>query len=94
MRPGRHPRPDLIGPVVLNLAGILLLVLGWAGAQGQDLVGPQLPYVNLAVGGVILAGAGNMLHLLTWWRALRWRRLLLTGHRTIRAGSRPAPEPT
>lgn len=80
----RPTRPDVVGPVVLELAGVLLIVLAWFGAHGESTVAPQLVYLNLGVGGVVLAGSGNAVHLLGLRRAVRRRRAELTDHRRLR----------
>lgn len=82
-RPGAA-RPDLVGPVVLVLAGLLLLVLGWLGVRGEETVGGQLVHLNLAVGGVVLVGTGGGVHLLGLRRAVRRRRTQLAAHRRLR----------
>jgi len=49
--------PDVLGPVVCNVAGILLLVVAWVVTSGHPSFGAQLPSVNLGVAGVLLANA-------------------------------------
>lgn len=83
-------RPDLLGPAALLLAGFLLVVLAWSGASGQEEVGPQIPYVNLGVGGVILCGTGSAVYLFGMRRALRERRAALCAHPRI-AGTKAQP---
>ena len=77
--------PDVIGPVVLELAGVLLIVLAWFGANGESTVAPQFVYLNLGVGGVVLAGTGNAIHLLGLRRAVRRRRADVSAHRRLHA---------
>lgn len=76
-------RPDLWGPAALLLAGLVLLAVAWSGASGQDTVGPQIPFVNLGVGGVILAGTANALYLMNARKAIRERRIELGRHRRL-----------
>ncbi|MGI8662548.1 MAG: hypothetical protein ACR2LQ_04960 [Acidimicrobiales bacterium] len=76
----RFGRPDLIGPFVLNLAGIVLIVLAWIATSGRDQVGEQIAYVNLAVGGAILTGTGNAVLLNGYRRAVRSRREAIATH--------------
>ena len=56
--------PDLVGPVTMNLVGIAIVLAAWAGASGQESLGPQLPYLNLGVAGAVIAAAGNVLYLI------------------------------
>jgi hypothetical protein len=77
-------RPDPVGPVVLNLAGIAMLVAAWIGASGQTTLGPQIVFVNLGVAGVILALAGNLLYLFNARRIVLARRAVVSAHRRVR----------
>jgi drug/metabolite transporter (DMT)-like permease len=81
----RPRRPDLLGPAALVLAGLVLLAVAWAGASAQELVGAQLTYVNLGVGGVVLCGTGNAVYLLGLRRAVRERRAGLDAHPRFRS---------
>ena len=72
-----------MGPVVLVVVGLVLVVLAALGAASEDTVAPQLTYLNLGVGGVVLAGAGGAVHLLGLRRAVRRRRLELAAHRRL-----------
>lgn len=74
-----HPRPDSVGPMVLNIVGIGLLIAAWIGADGES-VASQLPFVNLGVVGVIVCGAGNALYLFGWRMAIRRRRRIVARH--------------
>lgn len=80
MSAGRPRLPDVTGPVVLELVGVLVVVLAWVGANAEDTVAPQFLFLNLGIGGVVLAGAGNVLHLLGLRRAVRRRRAEVTAH--------------
>jgi hypothetical protein len=68
---------------VLELAGILLLVLAWIGARSESSVAPQFVYLNLGIGGVVLAGTGNAIYLLGLRRAVRRRRADVSAHRRL-----------
>ena len=70
--------PDLLGPVVCNVAGIVLVVVAWVATSGQPANAAQIPYVNLGIGGVILAGAGDLVLLVGTRRLLRQRIWRLT----------------
>jgi hypothetical protein len=82
-RQAPEARPDLLATALGNVVGIALIVVVWAVTSGQPAVGTQLPYINLAVGGVIVAGAGNALYLLGMRRAVHRRRQRLLGHRRM-----------
>jgi hypothetical protein len=75
--------PDLLGPVVLVLVGLVLVVVAWVGSAAQDTVSPQLSFVNLGASGVVLVGVGCAVHLLNLRRAVRRRRLDVTSHRRL-----------
>jgi drug/metabolite transporter (DMT)-like permease len=83
---GRRRRgPELVGPVVLVLVGLAVVVAAWAGASGQDKLGPQLPYLNLAVAGAVVAAAGNVLYL------VGYRGLIRDRLDDVQRGDRSAP---
>jgi hypothetical protein len=65
--------PDVLGPVVCNVAGILLLAVAWVVSSGHPSFRAQLPSVNLGVAGVLLAGAGDVVYLVGARRLLRRR---------------------
>jgi hypothetical protein len=83
IRQASEGRPDLLATALCNVVGIALIVVVWAVTSDQPAVGTQLPYVNLAVGGVIVAGTGNALYLLAMTRGVRRRRQRLLGHRRM-----------
>ena len=86
----RPALPDVIGPVVLVVVGIALIVLSAIGANAEDSVSPQLTFLNLGIGGVVLVGAGGAVHVLGLRRAVRRRRLELAGHRRVVGGGSTA----
>jgi drug/metabolite transporter (DMT)-like permease len=65
--------PDVLGPVVCNVAGVLLLAVAWVVTSGHPSFRAQLPSVNLGVAGVVLAGAGDVVYLVGARRLLRRR---------------------
>lgn len=79
---------SLLGSTLLGLAAILT---GWYGASGQGLLGDQVPWLNLAVGGGIVAGLGNCAWLLRGRRAVgELRRALLLAEPALdTAAARP-----
>ena len=84
MTVGRQ-RPDVIGPVTLNLVGIALIIAAWVGASAQAQFGPQIVYVNLGVAGAIVAGSGDALYLFQARRIVAARRAALGRHRRVTA---------
>jgi hypothetical protein len=78
-----HRLPELLGPVVLILVGLVLVVVAWVGSAAQDTVSPQLTFVNLGASGVVLVGVGCAIHLLNLRRAVRRRRSDVTSHRRL-----------
>lgn len=55
---------DPLGPLVLNLAGFGLLIGAWVAVSGRTTLAGQLPFINLAVAGMLLAGVGNALFIM------------------------------
>ncbi len=88
---GRAGRgPNLLGPVVCNVAGVLLVVGGWMAVAHQPGFGDQLAYFNLGAAGVILAGVGDVVFLFGFRDLLRRRmgRLAARPRLVSRAGPR------
>ena len=66
-------RREALPTVVLNVAGLALLVAGWAAVSGRVTLADQAPYLNLAMAGLLLAGIGNALYLMATRRTLEER---------------------
>ena len=66
-------RKETVPTVVLNVVGLVLLVLGWAAVSGKVRLADQAPYMNLAMGGLLLAGVGNALYIMALRRSLEQR---------------------
>ena len=62
-------RVDRIGLLVTTGVGLALIAVSWFGAADATDVGTQVRWVNAAVVGVVVLGAGNALWLLTGRRA-------------------------
>jgi hypothetical protein len=75
----RERRPDATVAVVLNVIGVVALLLAWVGASGLATFEKQIVFVNLGVGGVIVAAAGDVLYLLAYRRAVAERLRRRTG---------------
>ncbi|HKN89735.1 MAG TPA: hypothetical protein VJ622_05595 [Acidimicrobiia bacterium] len=63
----------------LSGIGVALLVLGWAQVRSESVYADQVPGINMAVAGVIAAGAGAISMLLAGRRAVAVRRLAVLG---------------
>lgn len=55
---------DVVVVYLANLAGATCLALAWWGASGVGRFGDQLAWVELGIGGLVVAGTGNALWLL------------------------------
>ena len=66
-------RREALPTVVLNVAGLALLVAGWVAVSGRVTLADQAPYLNLALAGILLAGIGNALYLMATRRTLEQR---------------------
>jgi hypothetical protein len=80
--PDRRSVPWQVGDLMLlyltNVAGLLLIVVGWYEASGALSQDAQILWLDLGIVGVIVAGAGNVLWLLTGRRAVGELRRALT----------------
>ena len=66
-------RREALPTVVLNVAGLALLIAGWAAVSGRVTLADQAPYLNLAMAGLLLAGIGNALYIMATRRMLEER---------------------
>ena len=73
------PQPTLIMWAFLSGIGVALLVLGWAQVRSESVYADQVAGINMAVAGVIVAGAGTIPMLLAGRRAVALRRLAVLG---------------
>lgn len=69
----------LIIYAALSAIGAILLFIGWYQASGETVYNDQLPGVNIAIAGVIIAGAGAVLLLLAGRRAVGVRQVAVLG---------------
>ena len=65
---------DAMSLLTLNAVGIALVITGWYVAGGRLLLHDQVPGANVAIAGIIVAGVGNGMWLLTGRRAVGMRR--------------------
>ena len=82
---------DALSLLTLNTVGLVLVLAGWYAAAGRLLFHDQVAGANVAVAGIIVAGAGNGLWLLTGRRALGLRRRTVAGDIERHYRSRPRP---
>src|SRR2546423_9879394 len=73
------PQPTLIVWAFLAGIGVALLVAGWAQVRSESVYADQVAGINMAVAGVIVAGAGTIPMLLAGRRAIALRRLAVLG---------------
>ena len=66
-------RRGVLPTVVLNVVGLVLLVLGWAAVSGKVTLADQAPYLNIALAGILLAGIGNALYIMSLRRTVEIR---------------------
>jgi hypothetical protein len=85
---------DALSVLTLNAIGLVLVLTGWYVAAGRLLFHDQVVGANVAVAGIIVAGAGNGMWLLTGRRALGLRRRNLAGGIEHQYRSRPRPVAT
>jgi hypothetical protein len=70
--------PDLLLLYLANLAGLLLIVTAWFEASGATSQDTQILWLDVGTAGVIVAGAGNVLWLLSGRRQVGELRRALT----------------
>lgn len=68
--------------ILFTVAGLVLLLVGWVGVSGAEVVVKQLPYVmSMGITGVVLVAIGAVLwvsaDLRDQWRELRMVRMSL-----------------
>jgi hypothetical protein len=92
-RGGREPwhAGDVSSLLTLNAVGLALLVAGWSMAAGRLLFHDQVSGSNVAIAGIIVAGVGNGVWLLTGRRAVGLRRRTMADAIEQRYRSRPQP---
>lgn len=68
----------LVSLLASTLLGLAAILTGWYGASGEGLLAEQVPWLNLAVAGGVIAGLGNSAWLLRGRRSVgELRRALL-----------------
>ena len=81
---------DLIQFVALSVASLALLAAGWFGAGGEALLEDQVPFLNVAVAGLLVGAAGGGLWVIAGIRAVRSRKAAVKLLVAARAGGRTA----
>ena len=82
------PRGDATSTLALNVVGLVLIGVAWAGASGHAKVASAFPYINLGVAGVLVVAMGNTIYLYGFRRAVR-NRLVAHRQSMSRGGQRP-----
>jgi len=88
---GPWPRAAVSSVVSLNGIGLALVLGGWYVAAGQLLLRDQVAGSNVAIAGIVVAGAGNAVWVLTGRRALGLRREGIGALAQTRHVHRPGP---
>jgi hypothetical protein len=88
LSPDRRTVPWQVGDLLLlylaNVSGLLLIVVAWFEASSAVSQDTQIVWLDIGITGVIVAGAGNLLWLLTGRRAVGELRRALTPALTAR----------
>jgi len=82
---------EAMSMVTLNAVGFVLVVAGWSVAAGRLLFHDQVSGANVAIAGIIVAGVGNGVWLLTGRRAVGLRRRTVADAIERRYRSLPRP---
>jgi hypothetical protein len=67
-------RRDVVQAVVLSAVGLVLMAVAWYGSGDGRPFDRQVPFIDLAVGGLMIAVVGGGLFLLTGLRAVSARK--------------------
>ena len=94
-----HPWPEqtLILWALLSGIGVALLVAGWVLVRNESVYADQVAGINMAIAGVLAAGAGAIPMLLAGRRAVGIRRLAVLGDlrgMPVRASALASHDPT
>ena len=65
---------ELVQFVALSVASLVLLAAGWFGTGGEALLEDQVPFLNVAVAGLLVGAAGGGLWVIAGIRAVRTRK--------------------
>jgi hypothetical protein len=84
-------RREALPTVVLNVAGLALLVAGWVAVSARVTLADQAPYLNLAMAGLLLAGIGNGLYIMATRRTLEARLRRAYDRISVLWGDTPQP---
>lgn len=74
---GPWPRSHWGWLAVFNVVGLLLIIVTWYRTSGTGSIPNQLGWVNLGLGGLVVAGVGNALWLLRGRRGVALARLVV-----------------
>jgi hypothetical protein len=81
---------ELIRFVALSVASLVLLAVGWLGAGGEALLEEQMPFLDVAVAGLLVGAAGGALWVIAGIRAVRSRKAVVKALVAVRAGGTAA----
>ena len=83
-------RGDVIQFVAVSGVGLVLLAAGWIGAGGEALFEEQMPFLNLAIAGILVGAVGGAMWLISGLRAVRLRKAAVKTLLAARTPSAPA----
>jgi len=81
-------RRDVIQFAAFSVIGLVLLGAGWFGAGGEAALDKQVPFINLAVAGLLVGATGGALWMVTVLRAVRTRKAVVKALIASRANQR------
>jgi hypothetical protein len=85
---------DRAGALLLLIAGVVTLILGWVGISGTSFTAEQLPYIiSGGIAGLFLMGVGGVMWLSADLRD-EWRKLDGLEQALVTNGLLPAELPT
>ncbi|HEV7861151.1 MAG TPA: hypothetical protein VGR20_00570 [Acidimicrobiia bacterium] len=86
-------RRDIVQFAVLDLAGVILMAVAWFGSGDGRPLDRQVPFIDLAMGGLLIGIFGGGVFLLTGLRAVGTRKAAVTAHTQRRVAARAAGDP-
>lgn len=86
---------DLVRLVTLSLIALAVIGIAWYGASGEGRLSQQMSWLNLAVVGILVGGAGNLTWMARGRRSVGERRRALLGawERTGSGAASPTSAP-
>jgi hypothetical protein len=83
-------RRDVVQVAVVSSVGVMLMAVAWYGSGDGRPLERQVPFLDLAVGGLLVAALGGGLFVLSGLRAVGARKAMVKSRAGLRAADRPA----